>query len=140
MRAIMQSEANDMLIIVRPIAQEVVDNWQSLLMLITQVNEILKRLQIGTVKGEEIEGLQALVATYRVKADKINQKICVNIDELEALGCAIENYTEGIVDFPSVLNGREIMLCWKITDERVDYYHNKNETFKDRRAIEYGYL
>ena len=58
-------------------------------------------------------------------------------DEMEALGCFYKdwNFTVGLVDFPAKMNGKEVMLCWKSDEERIDYYHDGESGFAGRRLI-----
>ena len=57
--------------------------------------------------------------------------------ELEALGCSYRdwNFTAGLVDFPAMLNGEEVCLCWKSDEEELKYYHGLEEGFAGRRLI-----
>ncbi|MBI4432515.1 MAG: DUF2203 domain-containing protein [Candidatus Omnitrophica bacterium] len=58
-------------------------------------------------------------------------------DELESLGCSYKdwNFSEGLVDFPCVLNGKEVFLCWRSDEPEVGYYHGLEEGFAGRRPI-----
>ena len=58
-------------------------------------------------------------------------------DELEAIGCSYRdwNFTEGLVDFPAKVNGREVLLCWRSDEAKVRYYHEVNAGFAGRRSI-----
>ena len=44
--------------------------------------------------------------------------------ELKALGVEPANGPEGMVDFPSVLDGRKVALCWKLGEPEVIYWHD----------------
>ena len=58
-------------------------------------------------------------------------------DEMESLGCYYKdwNFVVGLVDFPSKLNGRDVMLCWKSDEEEILYYHDAETGFAGRRRI-----
>ena len=57
--------------------------------------------------------------------------------EIEGLGCEYKdwNFEMGLVDFPSVINGQEVYLCWKSDEPGLMYYHGKNEGFAGRKLI-----
>ena len=58
-------------------------------------------------------------------------------EELEALGCSYKdwNFTAGLVDFPCMMNGREVLLCWQSDEDQVQYYHDVESGFAGRRLI-----
>src|SRR5262245_27023417 len=35
-------------------------------------------------------------------------------EELDKIGCDLKDYQVGLVDFPGILEGREVCLCWKL--------------------------
>src|SRR5688572_27907430 len=51
--------------------------------------------------------------------------------ELEALGCSYRdwNFTVGLVDFPALIGGEEVCLCWRSDEDKVGYYHGVEEGF-----------
>ncbi len=59
------------------------------------------------------------------------------IEELEELGCSFKdwNFTVGLVDFPSIIDGEEVLLCWKSDEETIKFYHTPQEGFAGRKLI-----
>jgi hypothetical protein len=57
--------------------------------------------------------------------------------ELEDLGCSYRdwNFTMGLVDFPSVIDGEEVLLCWRSDEPEVLYYHGLEDGFAGRKKI-----
>jgi len=60
--------------------------------------------------------------------------------ELEQLGVELRNCERGIVDFPAFARGREIRLCWRLGEARVEHWHELDEGFARRRSIESLYV
>ena len=63
-------------------------------------------------------------------------------DELEALGCSYKdwNFSAGLVDFPAMLDGREVCLCWRSDENELKFYHEIEEGFAGRKPIPYVIL
>lgn len=62
--------------------------------------------------------------------------------ELEEIGCYYKdwNFAVGLVDFPSIIDDDEVLLCWKSDEKKIMYYHGINEGFRGRKIIpEYYY-
>lgn len=64
------------------------------------------------------------------------------ISELEEIGCFYKdwNFTMGLVDFPSVIDGKEVFLCWRNDEDEIKYYHDTETGYAGRRAIPQKYL
>lgn len=63
------------------------------------------------------------------------------VSELEEIGCIYNDWTfrVGYVDFPSIIENREVFLCWKYDEEKIQFYREKEDdhSFKKRLPIEY---
>ncbi|MCK6605323.1 MAG: DUF2203 domain-containing protein [Ignavibacteriaceae bacterium] len=59
------------------------------------------------------------------------------IEELAEIGCFYKdwNFTIGLVDFPSVIDGRDVLLCWRSDEEYVSYYHDYESGYIGRKRI-----
>jgi hypothetical protein len=59
------------------------------------------------------------------------------VDELESLGCFYKdwNFEKGLVDFPAIIDGQEVLLCWHSDEPDVRWYHGFEDGFAGRRAI-----
>src|SRR3989338_3738409 len=57
--------------------------------------------------------------------------------ELEELGCYYKdwNFEIGLVDFPALLNGHEVLLCWRSDESIVRWYHGIEDGYPGRRLI-----
>jgi hypothetical protein len=42
----------------------------------------------------------------------------------------------GIVDFPSLRDGREVYLCWRVDEPTVAYWHDLDAGFRGRQPLE----
>ena len=74
----------------------------------------------------------------RKMADEIDGFIA----ELEEIGCFYKdwNFTIGLVDFPAVIDNREVMLCWKSDEDEIKFYHDIDSGYSGRKPIPEEYL
>jgi len=65
------------------------------------------------------------------------QNIQKYIDELSEIGCFYKdwNFNLGLVDFPAIINGKEVFLCWKSDEDSIRYYHDIDAGFINRKLI-----
>jgi hypothetical protein len=57
------------------------------------------------------------------------------IKELTQLGVEFKDPRVGLVDFPAMLDGREVYLCWKLGEDEVGYWHEIDVGFKGRQSV-----
>lgn len=57
------------------------------------------------------------------------------VAELVDLGVQIKDAATGLVDFPAVLDGAPVLLCWRLGEGRVEFFHTETEGFAGRRPI-----
>lgn len=57
------------------------------------------------------------------------------VEELRALGVEPADGPEGIVTFPSVLDGRRVCLSWKLGEPEVLYWHEPDAGHRRRQLL-----
>jgi len=57
------------------------------------------------------------------------------IQELEDMGVMVKSVDDGLLDFPSIRYDEEIWLCWKFGENKVKFWHGKEEGFMGRKPI-----
>lgn len=92
--------------------------------------------------------LRIISSDIAINADKdpeiirLTQNIEGYLKELEEIGCFFKdwNFQLGLVDFPSIIDGEEVMLCWRSDEESIKFYHGINEGYVGRKPIPDKYL
>jgi len=59
------------------------------------------------------------------------------LERLNELGPVLQDLDRGLVDFPHMLNGREVALCWQEGEERISYWHSAKPGTQKRKPIIY---
>ena len=54
---------------------------------------------------------------------------------LSARGIVVRDVVRGLIDFPSVREGREVYLCWLAGEEHVAHWHDPEAGFAGRRRL-----
>ncbi len=57
------------------------------------------------------------------------------LEEIHELGVLVKDLDSGLVDFPSVRDGREVLLCWRLGEEEVAYWHGPEDGFAGRHPL-----
>jgi len=77
------------------------------------------------------------VAYDRRPTEPVAKEIHALAHEVHELGAQLKDIDTGLVDFPSVIRGREVLLCWKLGEgDRIAYWHDLESGFGGRKIIE----
>ena len=55
---------------------------------------------------------------------------------LQEQGIVIRDIDRGLVDFPALIDGREVFLCWELGEDSVDWWHGPEEGFSGRQPLD----
>ncbi|NLE28664.1 MAG: DUF2203 domain-containing protein [Phycisphaerae bacterium] len=116
-------EANRSLVLVVRIVKDVLSLYCRA-KIIEERNSILDK---ATERKERL----ALKRQY----EGVLQELKVYTQELNSIGCQLRDWQSGTVEWPAMYGGREIYLCWRMGDAKVEYWHEAYEHFAARRRI-----
>lgn len=68
--------------------------------------------------------------------DRALQRIKDAVREIDAIGVQVKDLDIGLLDFPCELDGEIILLCWKLGEHRIGFWHSMEEGFKGRKPID----
>ena len=57
------------------------------------------------------------------------------LDEFRRRDIFIKDPDRGLIDFPAIVGGREVFLCWQPGEPRVEYWHDMEEGFGGREPL-----
>ncbi len=62
------------------------------------------------------------------------------VDKVHEFGCLVKDLDIGLIDFPTLFQGEEVYLCWKLGEAGIGFWHGMNEGFRGRKPIDSGFL
>ena len=78
----------------------------------------------------------AAAARRRAERDKAVQETKDTLAEIEAIGVQVKDLEKGLLDFPSVMDGKPVLLCWKLGEKTIGYWHSEEEGFAGRKPLD----
>ncbi|MFD0670130.1 DUF2203 domain-containing protein [Cohnella sp. GCM10027633] len=125
------SEANELL----PKLREELAKLQALLSDIESQQQELKRAKSvhrspsnGNGDGDPFFLMESRIDFMRMEAQLL-------IDNFARAGVLLKMVQPGLLDFPSVIDGEEALLCWKEGEERITHYHGWQDGFAGRKPL-----
>lgn len=112
------------------------------------IPEVKRRLLKVMKFNKAIELLNEIEISYYDDFESVSSEIGFNrkfhslcfrlFSELDALirkGAVLDSIDTGTVNFYSINNGKPVVLCWKIGDRHIKYWHEVDEDFSERKPI-----
>ena len=72
----------------------------------------------------------------RVALEALVQRAKDALQEIDAAGAQVKDLDTGLLDFPCVLDGETVLLCWKRGEPRIDFWHRIEDGFAGRQPID----
>jgi|SRR5215470_5595140 len=76
------------------------------------------------------------VARQRAEIDKLVQQAKDAVGEIDAIGVQVKDLETGLLDFPHMIDGEIVLLCWKMGESRIDFWHTVDAGFRGRQPID----
>lgn len=58
-----------------------------------------------------------------------------SVRQIQELGVQVKDLDAGLLDFPALRGGEEVLLCWRLGEDSVAHWHGANEGFAGRKAL-----
>ena len=79
-----------------------------------------------------------VVAVARRKAEraKAEQRAKDALAEIDSIGVQVKDLDIGLLDFPCEVDGRTVLLCWKLGEASITHWHGTDEGFAGRKPVD----
>jgi hypothetical protein len=97
--------------------------------------EIQRILFAGGARVDQDE-----VARLRARREASALALKAVIEKIHATGCQIKDLEIGLVDFPTLYHGNEVLLCWKLGEDSIRFWHGLEDGFQGRKLIDREFI
>ena len=121
--------------------------------LLPVVEALLRKAQAAAVRAGELEnemqrlshqiflsgGLRvdvSVAARRRAEREKAVQEARDTVGEIDSIGVQVNDLEEGLLDFPYVMDGKTVLLCWKLGEPAITHWHTEEEGFAGRKPLD----
>ena len=123
-------EANEALLEVRPLTEELVGHRRALVALQERQSAVTARIagNGGNVEPHELEEVQE-------QLDEEVAGIARCVARIHEVGALVKDLDDGLVDFPATRDGRDVLLCWRLGEDEIGFWHGLDEGFSGRKPL-----
>lgn len=84
----------------------------------------LRSVTVGNGGGEAAREMMA-------EGDELSRVVA----EISRLGVVVRDPSSGLVDFPAERDGEPVFLCWRIDEDEVGHWHDRDSGFAGRQPL-----
>jgi len=125
-------EAEELLITIAPWLEEARGEKQKIEAYKNELAQVASRIM---VLGGTFPPLADLLRK-KSQHDKSAEHLVEIVNRIQDSGVLVKDLDMGLVDFPSLLDGEEIYLCWKLGEDRIGFWHGIDEGFASRKPLD----
>jgi hypothetical protein len=124
------AEANELLPTVRPLVERMTSHRRALALATVRHARIAAQIagNGGGVRPHEVDELQQTI-------DHEAEEVIRCVEELQDLGVLVKDLDEGLIDFPALRGEEEVLLCWRLGEDEVGFWHSLEDGFAGRRPL-----
>jgi hypothetical protein len=131
MRHFSPEEANAELVHVRPLVERLVEQRRAHVAALEQ-QEALE----GRIRGNGGGIPPAVLADATAAVEREARSLARTVDAIAEHGAEVKDLDEGLLDFPALHRGETVLLCWKLGEDEIRYWHRIEDGFAGRRPVE----
>jgi hypothetical protein len=129
-RQFTRQEAEDLLPYVAPLVFQLRNLKQEHDAAQAKATEITSRMRTNG------HGLADDLRKAQAQAQRTADQINALVERIHDMGCELKDVDMGLLDFRTLMDGREVYLCWKLGEEHVAYWHEMDTGFAGRQPLE----
>jgi hypothetical protein len=97
----------------------------------TLVDEALGEAAGGAAGAAASDSPRVLDARIRAVIDQMEAAVA----RLDAWSVQLRDIEGGLADFPALVNGRQVWLCWQLGEDEIHFWHDLTSGFGGRRPL-----
>jgi hypothetical protein len=125
------AEANAELEHVRPLVEQMVAHRRAHVEALEQQEQLE-----GRIRGNGGGIPPAELADAAAAVDREARSLARAVDAIAEHGAEVKDVDEGLIDFPALHEGETVLLCWKLGEDEIRWWHRVEDGFAGRRPVE----
>ncbi len=78
----------------------------------------------------------AAVARQRAQLESHVRRAKDALAEIDSIGVQVKDLNTGLLDFPALLDGETVLLCWRMGEDRIEHWHTLEAGFAGRQPLD----
>lgn len=89
----------------------------------------------GSTGGEDGAPISGELRLTRLRMQGLIDQMAAGVARIDGLGLTLRDIERGLVDFPALVSGRQVWLCWQLGESSIGWWHGLETGFDGRRPL-----
>jgi hypothetical protein len=72
---------------------------------------------------------------FRLRMQGLVDQMQAAVARIDGWGITLRDIDTGLIDFPALVSGRQVWLCWRLGEGPVEWWHELDDGFSGRRPL-----
>jgi hypothetical protein len=95
----------------------------------------LVRLRNQVLVGSDPPPISSELRLVRLRMQGLIDQMAAGVARIDTLGLTLRDIERGLVDFPALVSGRQVWLCWQLDETSIGWWHGLDTGFDGRRPL-----
>ncbi|HEY6014267.1 MAG TPA: DUF2203 domain-containing protein [Candidatus Limnocylindrales bacterium] len=89
----------------------------------------------GPAGGADRPPISGELRLTRLRMQGLIDQMAAGVARIDALGLTLRDIERGLVDFPALVSGRQVWLCWRLGETAIGWWHGLDTGFDGRQPL-----
>ena len=132
MKTFTLDEAQSLLPVLKSLLKQAIEAKQAAEKIETQQQNLRQRIFLMGGMMVDI----AASAHARAAMESFVRKAKDAVQEIDSIGVQVKDLETGLLDFPCLVDGETVLLCWRMGEEKIDFWHTIESGFQGRQPLD----
>jgi len=132
MKTFTLEEAQSLLPVLESLLKRAIEDKQSAEEVGSGLTELIRRIYLSG--GMKVDATK--VAKLRSEMETYLLRVRESIAEMDSIGVQVKDLEAGLLDFPCRLDDEVVLLCWRMGEPAIVYWHTVEQGFQGRQPVD----
>jgi hypothetical protein len=132
MKTFTLQEARTLLPVLRSLLERAIESKQTAEEAEEGMAELSRKIQMSGGMLVDIRRAALQRASYQKAVQQANEAL----EEIDSTGVQVKDLETGLLDFPFQLEQEIVLLCWKLGESDIGFWHSVSDGFRGRQTLD----
>jgi hypothetical protein len=132
MKTFTLDEAQSLLPVLESLLKRAIEGRRSAQSVESNLNNLTQRIYLAG--GMRVNS--ASIAKQRAEMEELLKQVRESIAEIDAIGVQVKDIDSGLLDFPCRMDDQVVLLCWRMGEPGIKYWHSIEAGFQGRQPVD----
>ena len=132
MKTFTLEEAHSLLPVLESLLRRAIEGKQAAEQVESGLAELARRIYVSGGMKVDVGN----IARQRAEMEAHLQRVRESLAEIDSIGVQVKDIDGGLLDFPCRLDEQVVLLCWRVGETSIEYWHTMESGFKGRQPVD----